>query len=98
VKRLGGAGPGSASALRAENHPRCIIMSSFHVKHCTDNKGPCRHGCLGRGVTTPLLSKVSVHLPSGRVLKHPADTRKPVETGYFDLFLSVFQHTLISRR
>jgi len=33
-----------------------------------------------------------------RVLKHPADTRKPVETGYFDLFLSVFQRTLISRR
>ena len=34
--------------------------------------------------------RVSVHLPSGRVLKHTADTRKPVETGYFGLFLSVF--------
>jgi len=34
----------------------------------------------------------------GRVLKHTADTRKPVKTGCFGPFLSAFQRTLISRR
>ena len=33
-----------------------------------------------------------------RVLKHTADTSKPVETGYSGPSLSVFQHTLISSR
>ncbi len=73
----------------------------------TQAQGPIPAGMMGyREGERPLYSydpakceeEVSVHPPPGRVLKHTADTRKPVETGYFGPFLSAFQRTLASRR